>query len=73
MMTSSPTVSTRDAVQRLLRRYWDRTEVGPDVSGSAHQRYDSMVRDLSLLMMAPGRKAGDASIHSGQTLHSVSS
>jgi hypothetical protein len=31
-----------------------------------------MVRDLSLLMMAPGRKAGDASIHSGQTLHSVS-
>jgi hypothetical protein len=56
----------------MLRRYWDRTEVGPDVSGSAHQRYDSMVRDLSLLMMAPGRKAGDASIHSGQTLHSVS-
>lgn len=53
------------------QNHWETTEVGMDVAGSAHQRYDALIRELGLLVTAPGRKAGDASIHSGQTLHSV--
>lgn len=52
-------------------KHWDKTEVGADVAGSAHQRYDALIRQLGFLVSGGGRKAGDASIHSGQTLHSV--
>ena len=51
-------------------RYWDQSEAGNEL-GASHSRYDALVRQLMLLVQAPGRKAGDASIHSGQTLHSV--
>ena len=60
-------------MEDILRYKWlclDRM-VAPDVAGSAHKRYDALIRQLGIQVVGPGRKAGDASIHSGQTLHSV--